>query len=61
MPFSIRVKCGNCKRHFNFEHPSIRRVEDLMKIHIRCPKCKAYLEAPTDAIRMEPITLLIKA
>lgn len=60
MPLVIRIKCGNCKRHFNFEHPSVRRVEDLMKINIACPKCKAYLKAPIDALRMEPIEVLVK-
>lgn len=57
---SIKVKCGGCKKHFNFQHPSVTVIEQLMSLTISCPKCKTLIKAPSDAIRMEPIEVLVK-
>lgn len=52
----IQIECGGCNQSFEFRHPSVKSAKDLANVTIDCTHCGVTLKAPSDRIRMEPIS-----
>lgn len=48
----IKVLCGHCQRNFDFEHPSVNKVEDLRNVTLDCGWCGNTIKVPDDEVYM---------
>ena len=55
----VTIHCGGCGKNFEFRHPSISRVSQLMGVTLTCPHCHKDLHTPDDQLLMIPMQELM--